>query len=222
MGKIQVKIGEWIEKGFNLYKKNFGLLVLASIFTVVISTVTVGILAGPMLAGLALVILELLDKQEPKPEAGKVFKGFDYFINSFLYIVVWGIAVFIGSIILGVVPVIGQLAAIFFVYAAQAFLMFGLFLIVDKKMSFWPASMESINTVKPNFWPLFGLSLVAGIIGSIGAIAFGIGIVFTIPIQGCILAVAYREVFGGAGVASMQDETPGAEDAPPDEPIQPE
>ena len=66
------------------------------------------------------------------------------------------------------------------------------------------------------------LSLVAGIIGSIGAIAFGIGIVFTIPIQGCILAVAYREVFGGKGVSSTRDETSGAEDAPPDEPIQPE
>jgi len=24
MDKVQVKFGEWIEKGFNLYKKNFG------------------------------------------------------------------------------------------------------------------------------------------------------------------------------------------------------
>jgi len=196
MQKAQVKFGEWIEKGFNLYKENFGTLVLASILAVVIGTVTIGILAGPMIAGLALVTLELLDRKQPKPDAGKVFKGFDYFLNSFLFVIVWGLAVLIGSVILGIIPVIGQLASIFIVYAAQAFLMFGIFLIVDRQKDFRTASMESINTVKTNFWPFFGLSAIAGIIGSIGAIAFGIGIVFTIPVQGCILTVAYRDVFG--------------------------
>jgi hypothetical protein len=196
MQKVQVKFSQWIEEGFYLYKDNFKTLVLASIFAVVIGTVSFGILAGPLLAGLALVILELLDGKAPKPEAGKVFKGFDYFAHSFLFIVVWGVGIFIASIIAGVLPVIGQLASLFIVYAAQAFLMFGLFLIVDRQMDFWPASLESINTVKTNFWPFFGLSVVAGVIGALGAIAFGIGIVFTIPIQGCILAVAYRDVFG--------------------------
>jgi uncharacterized membrane protein len=58
--------------------------------------------------------------------------------------------------------------------------------------------MESINKVKTNFWPFLALSFVAGIIGGIGQIACGIGIVFTLPIQACILTVAYREVFSGA------------------------
>ncbi|MGD8286723.1 MAG: hypothetical protein PVG08_21580, partial [Desulfobacterales bacterium] len=120
MQKVQVKFGDWIERGFNLYKNNFGTLVLASILVVVLSTVTIGILAGPMLAGLALVILALLDKKSPTPDAGAVFKGFNYFLNSLLFVAVWGIAIFIGSIILGVIPLVGQLASIFFVYAAQA------------------------------------------------------------------------------------------------------
>jgi hypothetical protein len=196
MQKVQVSFGNWIEKGFILYKDNFGTLVLASILVLVLSVVTVGILAGPMIAGLSIVILDLLNKKEPKPEAGKVFKGFDYFLNSFLFTVVWGLAIIVGSLILGIIPLIGQLASIFFAYAAQAYLMFGFFLIVDGQMDFQAASKESINTVKTNFWPFFGLSAVAGIIGSIGAVACGIGIVFTIPIQGCILAVAYREVYG--------------------------
>jgi hypothetical protein len=196
MQKAQVKFSQWIEEGFILYKENFKTLVLATIFVVVISTVTALILTGPMLAGLALVTLGLRDKKEPKPEAGMVFKGFDYFVPAFLYIAVWGIGILTASMILGIIPLIGQLASLFVAYGSQAFLMFGLFLIVDKKMEFWPASQESINTVKANFWPLFGLSIVAGFIGSIGAIAFGIGVVFTIPLQGCILTVAYREVFG--------------------------
>ncbi|MEE4264196.1 MAG: hypothetical protein V2I56_16030 [Desulfobacteraceae bacterium] len=195
MNRIEVNFGAWIESGFHLYKSNFGTLVLASIFVVVISAITAGILAGPMLAGLVLVTLQLLDRKEPQPEAGKVFKGFDYFLQSFLFVVIWGIGILIGSVILGIIPVLGQLASLAFLYAAQAFLMFGMFLIVDRKMNWLPASMESINIVKSNFWPFFGLSAVAGIIGSLGAIAFGIGVVFTIPIQGCILAVAYREIF---------------------------
>jgi hypothetical protein len=195
MQKVQVKFSQWIEEGFNLYKENFKTLVLAAIFVVVISTVTAFILAGPMLAGLALVTLGLRDKKVPKPEAGSVLKGFDYFVPAFLFIAVWGIGIMIASVVVGVIPFIGQLASLFVAYGAQAFLMFGLFLIVDKKMEFWPASQESINTVKANFWPLFGVSIVAGFIGSIGAIALGIGVVFTIPIQGCILTVAYREVY---------------------------
>ena len=73
--------------------------------------------------------------------------------------------------------------------------MFGLYLIVDKNMNFIPASRQSIRTVKQNFWPFFGFAVVAGIIGSVGMLAFGIGIVLTLPIQICILSVAYREVF---------------------------
>jgi hypothetical protein len=195
MHTVQVKFSQWIEEGFHLYKDNFKTLVLAAIFVVVISTVTAFILAGPMLAGLVWISLELRDRKRPKPEAGAVFKGFDYFVPAFLYISVWGIAILIASMIVGVFPLIGQLASLFVAYGAQAFLMFGLFLIVDRKMDFWSASQESINTVKANFWPFFGLSIAAGFIGSVGAIAFGIGIVFTIPIQACILTVAYRDVY---------------------------
>jgi uncharacterized membrane protein len=107
--------------------------------------------------------------------------------------------------VLGWFPIIGQLLSLFFVYAAQAFLMFGLYLIVDQQMDFWPASQLSIQTVKTNFWPFFGLAAIASIIGSVGALAFGIGVVLTIPIQICILAVAYQEVFDDASPSSTPD-----------------
>ena len=204
--KSEVKIGEWIEKGFNLYKENFSILVLASLITVLLSVITIGILAGPMLAGLILITLKLLDKKEPKPEVGELFKGLDYFLQSFLFVVVWGVAVFIAMFIVGLVPLIGALASIFLSLAAGALLMFGLFLIVDKGMEFWPASQESFNVVKANFWPFLGLSIVAAIIGSIGGIACGIGVVITLPIQYCILAVAYRDVCGGCKKQTASDQ----------------
>ena len=211
MQKVEVRFGKWIEEGFILYKNNFGTLVLASVIALVLSTVTVGLLAGPMIAGLVIITLQLLRREDPKPDAGRVFRGFDHFLNSFLFVAVWGIAILIGSSILALFPVIGQLLSLFFIYASQAFLMFGIYLIVDKQMNFRPASRESIQTVRTNFWPLFGLSAIASIIGSIGAIAFVIGIVFTIPIQACILAVAYQQIFGEPGQPSAPDSASAAE-----------
>jgi hypothetical protein len=207
MQKTDVHIGKWIEAGFNLYKNNFTTLVLAALIALVLSTVSIGILTGPMIAGLIIITLQLLRKTEPRPEAGAVFKGFGYFLNSFLFTIIWGMAILIGSLVVGWFPIIGQLLSLFLVYAAQAFLMFGLYLIVDRQMDFWPASQLSIQTVKANFWPFFGLAAIASIIGSIGALAFGIGVVLTIPIQICILTVAYHEIFDDARPSSTPDFT---------------
>ena len=85
MDEVNVKFGEWIEKGFNLYKENFGILVLASLIAVIVSAITVGVLAGPMAAGVLLVVFQLHDRKEPKPEVGTLLKGFDFFLNSFLF-----------------------------------------------------------------------------------------------------------------------------------------
>ena len=190
MQKTEVNIAQWIEAGFNLYKNNFTTLVLAALIALVLSTVTIGILTGPMIAGLIIIALQLLRKADPKPEAGVVFRGFRYFLSTFLFVLIWGIAILVGSLLVGWFPIIGQLLSLFFIYAAQAFLMFGLYLIVDKQM---------------DFWPFFGLAAIASIIGSIGALAFGIGVVLTIPIQICILAVAYQEIFGEAKPSTGPD-----------------
>ena len=205
MQKVDVKIVKWIEEGFTLYKNNFATLVLASVIALVLSAVTIGLLTGPMVAGLIIVTLQLLREEEPKPEAGGVFRGFYYFLSAFLFMMIWGIAIMSGCFILSLFPGIGQLLSLLFAYSAQAFLMFGLYLIVDKQMNFWPASQVSIHTVKTNFWPFLGLAAIASIIGSIGAIAFGIGIVFTIPIQACIIAAAYQEIFCSTGQPATPD-----------------
>lgn len=221
MEDAEVKFGEWIENGFRLYKENFATLVLASLIAVVLSAVTVGVLAGPMAAGVLLITLGLIDKKDPGPEVGTLFRGFDYFLNSFLFMIVWGIALFVVSLIVGLVPCIGQLASLFVVFVAHALLMFGMFLIVDRRMEFWPASLESFNKVKPNFWPFLGFAVVSNLIGSIGAIACGIGVVFTLPIQACILTVAYRDVFGKNGHGDVVLKDPNEGDNPVVEPIEP-
>jgi uncharacterized membrane protein len=216
MSQVQVKFGEWLEKGFNLYKENFGLLVLATLLALLLSVVSLGILIGPMTAGLFLITLGLIDKSTPKPEAGTLFKGFGFFLNTLLFLLVWGLLIFIASFILALVPCIGTIASMLLGYAMQALLMFSFLFIVDRKMDFWPASMESINLVKTNFWPFLGFGIVCAIISSLGAIACGIGVIFTAPFGYCAVTVAYREITSGPqAVAAPGGDFVAVESEPP-------
>ena len=155
---------------------------------------TAGVLSGPMSVGLILITLALLDKKEPKPQAGDIFQGFSYFLQSFLYFLALIIVAMIGFLILNFIPCLGQILGMLYVYALQALTMFSLFLIADRKMEFIDAIKASVDIVKTNFWPFLGLSVVASIIASLGSILCGIGVVLTMPIYFCIIAVAYRNV----------------------------
>ncbi|MFP4444751.1 MAG: hypothetical protein ACLFPD_00710 [Desulfosudaceae bacterium] len=201
---VEVKFGQWIEQGFGLYKTNFGLLVLAMLIVFALGTVTLGILLPPLCAGFILITLRLLDGTEPPPVAGDVFKGFSCFLQSFLFGLVWFVVMMIGVVLLGLVPCVGQFAALFFCYALEALLLFGLYLIAEQNLDFWTASTRSMEVVKTSFWPILALTIVAGLIGSLGAIACGIGAIFTAPITFCIITVAYRDIFGG-GPAAVQE-----------------
>lgn len=218
MNQPEVKFGEWIQKGFDLYKNNIGLLILASLIAIVLSVCSLTILVGPMLVGLILIILGLHDNQGSKPEIGDIFKGFNYFLPAFLFVLVWLVILLIVNLVLGFIPCIGSLVAMFLSWSIGALIMFGPFIIAEKNCDFWAASQESINTVKANFWPFLAFSVVAGLIGSIGAIACGIGVIITFPIQYCILAVAYRELFGDeepqATIELTPEPMPGNEPPP--------
>ncbi len=190
-----VKFVEWIRSGFDLYKANLVVWIVASLLAVVISAATLGILSGPMWAGLTGMALAQLDRKKAKPEIGDVLRGFDVFLQSFLFMLVWGLGIAV-TLLLGFIGCMWPILAILFLVALNAALMFALFLIVDRKLEFWPASLASFEKIKPAFFPFLGLSVVAGLIGAIGLIGCGIGVIVTLPITTCILAVAYREVFG--------------------------
>jgi hypothetical protein len=193
---VDVKMGEWIQQGFDVFKDNALVMIVAGLLAGVISGATGGILSGPMLGGLMLVALALVDKKEPKPDIGAVFKGFDFFLNTFLFWLVWCILTLIVIGVLNLIPVLRHILVPVALLVIKTLLVFALFLIVDRKMDFWPASMASINRVKENFFPLLGFVLVVGIIAAAGLLACGVGIFVTAPLGVCCLAVAYRDVFG--------------------------
>lgn len=191
-----VKFEEWISSGFSLYRDNFAVLVVANLISTVISVATCGILAGPMAAGLLLVALACLDKQPSPPAIGDVFKGFDYFLDTFLFCLVWGAILAAAMLIFMFIPCVGQVLAILAWAVICTLVVFAMFLIVDRKMSFWPASLASINMVKSNFFPFAGLVIVAAVLGNVGSLACCVGALVTMPFAACILAVAYRDLFG--------------------------
>jgi uncharacterized membrane protein len=200
MDKVEVRFDKWIGEGFNLYKENFGVFLIPSLVAMLLSFT--GILAGPMCAGMILITFALLDKKEQKPQVSDLFKGFDYFVQTLLFVIVWGILIFVASIILGFIPCLGQILSIALALVVETGLMFGLFLIVDKKMDFWPASMASWEKVKTNFFPFLGLALVAGVLGGLGAVLCGVGVFLTMPLYFCIMSIAYRDVFGSGSASS--------------------
>jgi hypothetical protein len=194
MATTEVKIGEWINQGFNLFKENVGLLVLASLVAWLISCISVTILMGPMTAGMALIVFGLYKKATPKPELKTLFDGFQYFGQTLL---LWVIIFILHLVlmILNVIPVLGWIIYTIISFILMSIFIFAVFLIVDKGMEFWPALMSVIEKIKANLWPMLGFFIIAALIAGVGSILCGIGIIATFPIGICILAVAYHEIY---------------------------
>ena len=190
---VEVDFEGWIRKGFEMFKTNAGSLIVAVFLAVLLSACTLGILAGPMLAGLAIMTIQIFDGESV--EIGDVFKGFQFFLPSFLFLLVWGFIFTSITSILVTLPLFGTFLGSISGFFMGTFLMFAIPLIVDKEKDFWSAAMESIDCVKKVYWPLFGIYSIACLIGSAGIMLFGIGIILTLPITYCINIVAYRNFF---------------------------
>lgn len=109
-----------LRKSWDVYLKNFGLVFGATIIAGAIGGVTFGIAAGPMMAGLAVVLLSLLRGE--KADFNQLFSRFDKFLPTFLIVLVTGVAGAILSLV-NYIPVVGAVIypAILSVLFAAAF-----------------------------------------------------------------------------------------------------
>ena len=193
MANGKVDIGGWISEAFELYKANFALLCVATLLALLLSVFTCGVLAGPMWAGLTLILLRVSRNEQPAPQIGDLFKGFEFFLQSLLYVVV----IFAASFILGFIPMLGQVAPMLL----MPLVMFSVCLIVDRKLEFWPAIVTSFEKAKTEYVSLLVLWLVASLISAAGAILCGVGAILTAPFSAIVAVVAYRHLFEGADAA---------------------
>lgn len=193
MADGKVDIGGWISEAFELYKANFALLCVATLLALLLSVFTCGVLAGPMWAGLTMILLRVSRQEQPAPQIGDLFKGFEFFLQSLLYVVV----IFAASFILGFIPMLGQVAPMLL----MPLVMFSICLIVDQKLEFWPAIVASFEKAKTEYVPLLVLWLVASLISAAGGILCGVGAILTAPFSAIVTVVAYRHLFEGAETA---------------------
>jgi uncharacterized membrane protein len=69
-------------------------------------------------------------------------------------------------------------------------------LIVDRKMSPWQAMEESRKAIHGEWWKIFGLFVVMGLIFMISSLPFGLGLIWTWPMFVVLGGVVYRSLFG--------------------------
>lgn len=103
---------------------------------------------------------------------------------------------FFGGLFSGAGFIIACLVAIaLFAYFFTTMALFVVPLVVDKQIGFIRAMRVSSRQISPQFWGVFGLLLLAQIIASSGALLFGVGVIFTVPLAVMSLAVAYTSLF---------------------------
>lgn len=134
---------------------------------------------------------------------GDIFSGKDRFIPLLGYSILFSCGVFILYAISFVIPPLFLLVWPIMI-VAMGFLFFAAPQIIDGKAGVMDAIKNSIEITKADPVMYILLSLVVGVISCIGAVAFGIGALVTMPFAILIPAVAYRSVFGleGSGMPS--------------------
>ena len=149
MSHVQVKIGDWLRDGWNLYADNFLLVFISTLVTLIISAVSFSLLTGPMIVGVYKFIFRLIDKQDPKPTILDVFTGFEHFLQSFLFCLVWLVVLIVGHVVLSSFPFVGWLLSTAFGFIiGTVIILFGYPILAERKIDFWSASLESAELAK--------------------------------------------------------------------------
>ena len=198
------------------------------------SAVPLGILLGPMMCGVYLTFFKLR-RAEPI-EFGTLFKGFDYFGPSVVATLLHLIPIFaivVPAYLLFYVGMIVSLAAqggdepnpaaIFGFFGMFALFWFAIIiviivvsigftfaypLIVDRKLQGLDAVKWSFKAALPNFWRLFGMTVLTGLLGLCGMLLCYVGIILVLPISYGAIAVAYEQVFGLSDPSHMPSNLP--------------
>jgi hypothetical protein len=210
----EIDIGGCIKRAWNLWKANFGLMVVVNLVVglllggigalislavrvpigfhttagavagFVANTLWCFVVAGALMGGLFAFNLKLI-RGQPAGFAD-AFAGFG---KSFVALT----ATYIVTILLIYLGL--ALCLIPGIYLGIAWV-FALPLVIDRNLGFWEAMELSRKVVAKNWWMVFALVLLAGLVGAAGIVACCIGVLFTAPLTYAVLMYAYEDIFG--------------------------
>src|SRR6202158_1911067 len=200
-----IDIGGAISRGWALVRDNMGMLVGA---TALGWLITFGLAFVPVVGwAVGLVALGGLDYmfiRRIRGEAvqiGDVFAGFNL---AFLHLTLAGLVKWLLTS-LGF-----ALCTLSAIYLGCGYV-FALPLVIDKKMEFWPAMEVSRRVVHRQWWSIFTLVIVSGLIACAGLLVCIVGALVTVPVASASLMYAYEDLFGPEAARPVPDSSrPGS------------
>jgi len=162
---------------------DLGNFMLVSLIFVLVNSVASIVTQGPLQTGLHLYCTKKLFNR--RSDIGDIFKGFDYFLPSFVAALLIGIFVFAGTL-LCIIPGLVVASMYKFTYL----------FILDKRMDFWPAMQASHDVVKNDYFGFTMFLIVMALINILGALCCIVGLLVTVPVSVAAITVAYQEIVG--------------------------
>jgi hypothetical protein len=208
-------IGKAFERGWKLFAKDVGPYVVGALLLGLLMIVTIGILYGPLAAGLYVMAIRRV-RQNRMAEIGDVFWGLNHFWRFFGAALLLALLIGIGFIFL-IIP--GLLLATMWIYVFPV--------MVDRDLGVFDAMAESRRLVRENdFWQHFVMVLVLAALSIAGSVAGGLGHLLTLPLTFTIITGMYftasreddvlRAAIGEAGSpAGAWQPVPAPQPAPP-------
>ena len=229
MSAIDVNFGVWFERALAVFKIHWLSLVILfaavgicvgvpqalvqqwlmgyPLLTLLFQLAVVVAVTGPVMIGIARYVLRLFGNPDQSVDLGVAFRtaleGYQQFKDAaLLFLVICGVG-FVAQYVLGLFlwPFLATLAAAVISFFAATAAMFSMWLMAEHKCGFQAALSGSWSAVKDNFHVFLVFHLMALGVGIAGVIACGIGVVATVPLYFCLMAVAFREVFPHMGSA---------------------
>jgi len=215
-----IKPVECMKEGWELIKDQYWLFFAITLVGMLVGgLIPFGIGVGAMFCGIYYTMFQKLDGKTV--EFGDLFKGFNYFVQGLIPMLI----IIVPSVILGIIMYASMFAVMFssmdsrgriddsviwklygtiiteglvlslVLGCLHAFIMFSFPLIVERKLSGMEAFKLSAKAVWQNLSGVAGLILVEFGLGFIGYLICGIGLYLTMPIMFAGVLVAYRKVF---------------------------
>jgi len=192
----KVDITRWLSEAFNLYKQNYNWLMLTlwAFLVLALGLVPYGvgmIFAIPLSAGLYISSANAIRVTSTHPNNMKfkdLFMGFTLIFQLYAQAFLVCMLVAIGLICL-------ILPGLYFMYTLQfAYLVYiefhplGLGIIDSMRVS--------LHNTRKHFWHIVIYTIIIGSIAASGIFAFGVGILFTLPLAYLTHVFALRDLFG--------------------------
>ncbi|MCF7873861.1 MAG: hypothetical protein K9L84_03890 [Candidatus Omnitrophica bacterium] len=182
--KRYLDIERCFKDALEVYKQHWQMLVVLNLILGLLIFLTLGIFAGPLVAGYNFVLIELLRKNKQKVEVSDLFKFVNRFwpLTGLFYL---HLLIILGGTILLIIP--GIVFSIMLLYV--------FYLAADKGLSPKESIKRSWDIVSSKgFWPNFAIAFLSGIIMMLAQMVPFLGYLlglFVSPFTVLLIASAY-------------------------------